>query len=55
MISKWLQRMRGGSGSSAPAESPEPASAPEPPSMPTEPAAAAPAEDASEPAGDDPA
>ncbi len=53
MISKWLQRLRGDSGSKAP----EPATAPEPPSMPSEPAADAGMGDEStrEPAGDDPA
>ena len=56
MISKWLQRLRGDSGSS-PAEAPEPATAPEPPSMPSEPSADAGRvdEDVSEPPpGDEP-
>ena len=53
MISKWLQRLRGGSGSS-PAEAPEPATAPEPPPMPSEPAADTGAR-TEEPAGDEPA
>ena len=53
----WLQRLFGGSGSSAPREAPEPATAPEPPSMPSEPPADAGAAGggASEPAGDEPA
>jgi hypothetical protein len=53
MISKWLQRLRGG-GSSVTSE-PEPASAPEPPSLPSEPSEPPPAGGASEePAGDEP-
>jgi hypothetical protein len=57
MISKWLQRLRGGSEPS-PAEAPEPATAPEAPSMPSEPPPAPPADtgaSADEPAGDEPA
>jgi hypothetical protein len=58
MLSKWLDRLRGGSGSSSAAT--EPVTAPEPASMPEEappmPAAAdASDEEASEPAGDEPA
>jgi hypothetical protein len=58
MLSKWLERLRGGSGSgSSTTEAPEPVTAPEPPSMPAEPPAAAGMgeEDTSEPAGDEPA
>jgi hypothetical protein len=55
MISKWLQRLRGDSGSSAPSESAAPATAPEPPTMPSEPASDAGLEDTEEPAGDEPA
>jgi hypothetical protein len=53
MISKWLQRLRGGD-SAKPAE---PATAPEPPSMPSEPAAdtGLAEEDVPEPPGDTPA
>ena len=56
MISKWLQRLRGDSGSSA-SEPAEPATAPEPPSMPSQPPADAglAEEDVSEPPGDTPA
>jgi len=61
MLSKWLQRLRGGSRSSM-TEASEPVAAPEPPSMPAE----TPAdtvmgegdpseEDTSEPASDEPA
>lgn len=55
MLSKWLQKLRGGSGSST---ANEPATAPEPPSLPAEPP---PADtgmgevEPSEPAGDEPA
>jgi hypothetical protein len=54
MISKWLQRLRGDSGSSATSEPAEPATAPEPPSMPAEPPADAGAS-AEDSAGDEPA
>jgi hypothetical protein len=54
MISKWLQRLRGDSGSSATSEPNEPATAPEPPSMPAEPPADADMS-AEEPPGDEPA
>jgi hypothetical protein len=54
MISKWLQRLRGDSGSSATSEPAEPATAPEPPSMPAEPPADA-GGGAEDPAGDEPA
>jgi hypothetical protein len=52
MISKWLQKLRGGSATES-----EPATAPEPPSMPSEPSAdaAAAEEEVSEPPGDTPA
>jgi hypothetical protein len=62
MISRWLQRLRGGDGSST--ESTQPATAPEPESMPVEPTAppvqptAPPTEPGAaseEPAGDEPA
>ena len=59
MLSKWLERLRGGSGSST-TEATEPVAAPEPPSMPAE-APSMPAdtgegdEGTSEPAGDEPA
>ncbi|HJU36985.1 MAG TPA: hypothetical protein VJ716_06180 [Gaiellaceae bacterium] len=53
MISKWLQRLRGDSGSSATSEA-EPATAPEPPSMPAEPPADT-GVSTEEPAGDEPA
>jgi hypothetical protein len=55
MISKWLQRLRGDSGSSAPSEPAAPATAPEPPSMPSEPAADVGLGDTEEPVGDEPA
>jgi len=54
MISKWLQRLRGDSGSPAASEPPEPATAPEPPSMPAKPPADA-GTSAEDPAGDEPA
>ena len=51
MISKWLQKLRGGSGSES-----EPATAPEPPSMPSEPSTdAAPVEEHPSEPGDTPA
>jgi len=59
MLSKWLERLRGGSGSST-TEATEPVTAPEPASMPEE-APSMPADadtsgdDTSEPAGDEPA
>ena len=54
MISKWLQRLRGDSGSSATSEPNEPATAPEAPSMPAEPPTDA-GTTAEDPAGDEPA
>jgi len=54
VISKWLQRLRGDSDSSATSEPVEPATAPEPPSMPAEPPADA-GTSAEDPAGDEPA
>jgi hypothetical protein len=59
MLSKWLERLRGGSGSAA-SETTAPVTAPEPASMPEE-APPMPAEtdaggdEASEPAGGEPA
>jgi hypothetical protein len=54
MISKWLQRLRGDSGSSATSEPDEPVTASEPPSMPAEPPTDA-GTSTEEPAGDEPA
>jgi hypothetical protein len=54
MITKWLQRLRGDSGSSPTSEPDEPATAPEPPSMPAEPPTDA-GTTAEDPAGDEPA
>lgn len=54
MISKWLQRLRGDSGSSATSEPVEPVTAPEAPSMPAEPPTDAGIR-AEEPADDEPA
>jgi hypothetical protein len=52
MLSKWLQRLRGGSS----ADTTEPVTAPEPATMPSEPDIAADVSDeAEEPAGDEPA
>jgi hypothetical protein len=57
MFSKWLQRLRGGSDSSATSEPAEAATAPESSAMPSEPPADAGTGDGdvSEPAGDEPA
>jgi hypothetical protein len=54
MISKWLQRLRGDSGSSEASEPAEPATAPEAPSMPAEPPADTGARP-EDPPGDEPA
>jgi hypothetical protein len=54
MISKWLQRLRGDSGSPARDEPAEPATAPEAPSMPAEPPSN-PGVTSEEPTGDEPA
>jgi hypothetical protein len=54
MISRWLQRLRGDSGSATTNEPGEPATAPEPPSLPAEPSTDADAS-AEDPTGDEPA
>jgi hypothetical protein len=54
MISKWLQRLRGDSSSSATTEPSEPTTAPDAPSLPAEPPADA-GMRTEDPAGDEPA